>query len=75
MRPRRRRSGKGYSQASTVDFPTLLSLLEGVGLNEDPTISPLVPYLRSLSSLAGGGKSLGEGVERYRLILKLQQAG
>lgn len=67
--------GEGIQPSLTVDFPTLLSLLEGVGLNEDPTISPLVPYLRSLSSLAGGGKSLGEGVERYRLILKLQQAG
>jgi hypothetical protein len=55
-----------------VDFPTLLSLLEGVGLNEDPTISPFLPYLRSLTTLAGGGKSLGGGVERFRLVLGLQ---
>lgn len=66
--------GEGIQPSLIVDVPTLLSLLEGVGLNEDPTISPLVPYLRSLSSLAGGGKSLGEGIERYRLLLKLQQS-
>ena len=49
-----------------VDFPTLLSLLEGVGLTEDPTIAPFVPYLRSLTTLAGGGTTLGGGVERFR---------
>jgi hypothetical protein len=58
-----------------VDFPTLLGLLEGIGLSEDPTIAPFVPYLRSLTTLSGGGTSIGNGVERFRLVLGLQQTG
>jgi hypothetical protein len=64
--------GEGIKPSIVVDFPTLLGLLEGVGLNEDPTVAPFVPYLRSLSTLAGGGKSLGGGLERFRLVLGLQ---
>jgi hypothetical protein len=64
--------GAGFQPSISVDFPTLLGLLEGIGLNEDPTISPFVPYLRSLTTLAGGGRSLGGGIERFRLVLGLQ---
>jgi hypothetical protein len=64
--------GGGHPSA-IVDFPTLLGLLEGVGLSEDPTIAPLVPYLRSLTTLSGGGVSAGPGIERFRLVLGLQQ--
>jgi len=67
--------GEGARPSLTVDFPTLLSLLEGVGLSEDPSISKAVPYLRSLTTLAGGGKSLSGGIERFRLVLGLQQTG
>jgi len=67
--------GEGARPSLTVDFPTLLNLLEGVGLSEDPSISKVIPYLRSLTTLAGGGKSLGGGIERYRLVLGLQQTG
>jgi hypothetical protein len=56
-----------------VNFATLLSLLEGVGLGEDPTISKFVPYLRNATTLQGGGKSLGGGMERLRFVLGLQQ--
>ena len=55
-----------------VEFPTLLTLLEGVGLSEDPSISKALPTLRSLTTLAGGGKSLGGGIERFRLVAGLQ---
>jgi Protein of unknown function (DUF3352) len=58
-----------------VDFPTLLGLLEGIGLSEDPTIAPFVPYLRSLTTLSGGGASAGGGIERFQLVLGLQQTG
>jgi hypothetical protein len=34
-----------------------------------------VPYLRSLTTLSGGGGSTGAGVERFRLVLGLQQVG
>jgi hypothetical protein len=64
--------GEGIAPSLIVETPTLLALLESVGLSEDPTISKLVPYLRSLSTLAGGGKSLGGGVERFRLVLALR---
>jgi hypothetical protein len=67
--------GEDIQPSLTIDFPTLLSLLEGVGLNEDPTIAPFVPYLRSLTTLAGGGKSLGEDIERFRLVLTLAPSG
>jgi hypothetical protein len=67
--------GEGIQLSVLVEFPTLLGLLEGVGLSEDPTIAPLVPYLRSLGTLSGGGKSLGGGIERFRLVLGLQGSG
>jgi Protein of unknown function (DUF3352) len=64
--------GEGIAPSIAVDLPTLLSLLEGVGLSEDPLVSPFLPYLRSAGALAGGGKSLGGGAERLRLVLSLQ---
>ena len=64
--------GEGIQPSVILDFPTLLGLLEGVGLSEDPTVSPFVPYLRSLTTLAGGGKSVGAGVERFRLVVGLR---
>jgi hypothetical protein len=67
--------GEGIEPSLIVDFPTFLGLLEGVGLIQDPTISPFVPYLRSLSTLVAGGKSLGGGIERLRLDATLQQGG
>ncbi len=67
--------GEAIQPSVLVEFPTLLGLLEGVGLSEDPTIAPFVPYLRSLGTLSGGGKSLGGGIERFRLVLGLQGGG
>jgi Protein of unknown function (DUF3352) len=64
--------GEGTQPSILADFPTLLGLLEGVGLTEDPSFSKFVPYLRSLTTLAGGGHALGGEVERYRLVLGLQ---
>jgi hypothetical protein len=63
--------GEGTQPSMIVDFPTLLSLLEGVGLTEAPSISGFMPYLRSLTTLAGGGHSLGSEVERFKLVLGL----
>ncbi len=67
--------GEGTRPSVIVEFAPLLSLLEGVGLSEDPSISKVVPYLRSLSTISGGGKSLGGGIERFHLIVGLQQSG
>jgi Protein of unknown function (DUF3352) len=64
--------GEGIKPSLQVDFATMLSLLEGVGLSEDPTIAPYVPFLRNSTTLAGGGRSLGGGMERLRLVLGLR---
>jgi Protein of unknown function (DUF3352) len=64
--------GEGIQPSVTLDFPTLVGLLESVGLSEDPSVSPFVPYLRSLTTLAGGGKSVSPGVERFRLVVGLR---
>jgi hypothetical protein len=63
--------GEGVQPSLFVDFPQLVGLLEGVGLNEDPTISGLLPDLRTLTTLAGGGHSLGGGIERTRIVAGL----
>jgi len=67
--------GEGIHPSVIVEFAPLLTLIEGVGLAEDPSISHVVPYLRSLTTLVGGGKSLGGGIERFRLVAGLQPSG
>jgi len=64
--------GEGIKPSLQVNFATMLSLLEGVGLSEDPTIAPFLPFLRNSTTLAGGGRSLGGGMERLRLVQGLR---
>ena len=64
--------GEGIQPNLVVDFPTVLSLLEGVGLTEGPTLSKVAPFLRSLSTLAGGAHTLAGGVERVRVVAGLR---
>jgi hypothetical protein len=64
--------GEGIQPNLLADVPTLLSLLEGVGLTEDPTLSKVLPYLRSVTTVAGGTRSLGAGVERARVVIGLR---
>jgi hypothetical protein len=63
--------GEGIQPSMIVSFPTFLTLLEGIGLSEDPSIVKFVPYLRSATTLAGGGRELGGGIDRFRLVLGL----
>jgi Protein of unknown function (DUF3352) len=67
--------GEGAQPSIIVQVPTLLSLLEGIGLTEDPTISSFVPYLRSVTTIAGGAHRLDAAVERFRLVIGLRPAG
>lgn len=67
--------GEGIQPSLIVDFQTLVSLLEGFGLSEDPAISRFVPFMRASSTLAGGAKGLSGEVERLRLVLGLQPGG
>jgi hypothetical protein len=64
--------GEGTRPSVIVELAPLLSLLEGVGLSEDPSIAKVVPYLRSLSTISGGGKSLSGGIERFHIVVGLQ---
>jgi hypothetical protein len=61
----------GLKPTVLVDFPMALSLLEGLGLNENPEVAPTIESLRSLSTLAGGFQPLGDGVTRLHLVLGL----
>ena len=62
----------GIQPSLIVSFPTFLTLLEGIGLGEDPSISKFLPYLRASTTLDGGGRELTGGVQRFRLVLGLQ---
>ncbi len=64
--------GEGLQPSLIFQVPMLLSLLEGVGLGEDPTLSKLLPLLRGVSMVTGGGHVAGE-VERFKLVLSLAQ--
>jgi hypothetical protein len=67
--------GESIKPSVMLDIPTLLSLLEGVGLTEGPSIAPFLPYLKAAGTLDGGGRELGGGIERFRIVLGLHQAG
>jgi hypothetical protein len=64
----------GAQPGIIVSVPTVLALLEGAGLDEDPTIAGLVPFLRSVTNVYGGDQSLGS-VKRFKLVLGLHEAG
>jgi hypothetical protein len=67
--------GETIKPSIMFDVPTFISLLEAVGLTEDPTISKFVPYLRTLTTLDGGGRTLGTEAQRFRLVAGLPPAG
>lgn len=69
-------SALGGAQPSLLlQVPTLLSLLEGIGLTESPPVSTLLPYLRSITTVSGGGQDLGGEIERFRVVLGLSGSG
>jgi hypothetical protein len=65
--------GHGLKPSLLIEFPTLVSLIETLGLGQTEGVSTAVPYLQSLATLSGGGgQSLGNGVTRARVVLGLQ---
>ncbi len=66
--------GQGAKPSVIVEFPTLVGLLDSVGLSQAPGISTIVPYLQALGTLVAGGEQLGNGVKRSRVVLGLQPA-
>jgi hypothetical protein len=65
--------GEGIKPSTIVQVPTLVSLLEAVGLTEDATIAPLIPYLRATSSVYAGSRDLGGGAQRLRVVIELRE--
>jgi len=66
--------GEGIQPSVIFQVPTLLGLLEGVGLGEDPTLAPVLPLLRGVSTITAGGRTSG-GIERFKVVLGLAGAG
>ena len=67
--------GEGIEPSALADVPTLLALLESVGLTEDPSLAGALPYLRATTTVAGGGRPPGGEVERYKLVVGLKPSG
>jgi Protein of unknown function (DUF3352) len=67
--------GGGAKPSVIVELPTLVGLLESVGLNQAPGISTIVPYLQALGTITAGGEQLGGGVKRSRVVIGLQPSG
>jgi len=67
--------GEGIKPSAIVGVPTLLSLLEGLGLTEDPSIAPLLPYLRAISSVFAGSRNLAGDAQRLRIVADLREGG
>jgi hypothetical protein len=63
--------GESAAPSFMLDAPTLLSLLEGVGLTESPSVSPVLGYLRAVSTVVAGGHELSGEAERFKLIVSL----
>lgn len=64
--------GSGSKPTVIFDFPSLLAFIEGIGFSESPSLSPVLPYLRSLGTLAASEQSLGSNVTRLHAVLQLQ---
>jgi hypothetical protein len=62
--------GGGIEPSLIVEFPTLLGFLEGIGLTQSPSVSGLVPYLRSLGTLTAGASQSGS-TQRFKAVLGL----
>lgn len=63
--------GGGLKPDLMVDFPTLLGFLEGLNLQENPTLGKVIPYLRQLDTLTGGTGKAGS-LTRSRVVLSLR---
>ena len=57
-----------------ASVPTVLALLEGAGLSEEPAVARLLPLLRGVNSVTGGDESAGS-LKRFKLVLGLHEAG
>ena len=64
--------GEGISPVLILQVPTLLGLLESLGLTEASGLSTLVPYLHAVTTVTAGRTGLGSEGRRLRLVAELQ---
>ncbi len=66
--------GEGIQPSLIVDVPTLVSVLEALGLTESAN-STLTGYLHAATTVSGGARELGGGVQRVKLVVGLGGSG
>lgn len=69
------RLGEGIQPSVILQVPSLLEVLEGVGLLEQQPAAQLLPYLRSTTTLVAGARTLGGSGQRFRAVLSLPDEG
>ncbi len=68
------RIGEGIAPSLIFNVSTLVGLLEGVGLTEDPAFAKIAPYAHAITTAVGGGHPIGGEVERFKLVVVLRPA-
>lgn len=63
----------GASPSALIDFPTMIGLLEGIGLASSPVVEKVIPYLESLGTLSASTQQLSGGISRLHVVLELQR--
>ena len=63
--------GSGIKPALIVDFPTVVQLLEGLGLGDNPQFKDAKPYLDAIGVIAAGATRSGD-VSKARLAVQLK---
>jgi hypothetical protein len=61
----------GAKPVVLADFPNLVTMFTSLGLNENPTVGPVVASLHSLELVAGAVQGLGDGIVRLHLYAAL----
>ena len=67
--------GEGITPSLIFSVSTLVGLLEGIGLTEDPAFQKIAPYAKAITIVYGGGHPVGGEVERFKLVIKLRPSG
>ena len=63
--------GDGIRPSVLVDFPTVVQLLEGIGLGNNPDYKKAKPYLDAIGVISAGGKHEGD-TSKARLAVGLR---
>jgi Protein of unknown function (DUF3352) len=64
--------GEGMQPNLLVNVPTIVDLLESVGLTGG--LSGVLPYLHDVGTVSGGTRSVSGGIQRVRVVATLRQS-